>query len=171
MKIRASISVMKLSIAVLAFLARHFLAVVLAMGAGFVIWTLVYVVLLIIAVIADKGMGGPLAYPAGLIAVAAACVVVGWGIFAPAVAVGAIFCGVFRMPRLAAIPVVWLAAFGLSVGLYGCFVGAFTTHLMPNVWSVLKNFCLFLSVPLGAYWWLTEGPGAVAPVLAARQLV
>jgi len=27
--------------------------------------------------------------------------------------------------------------------------------------TVLKNFAMFLSIPLGIYWWLTEGPGAV----------
>jgi len=36
-----------------------------------------------------------------------------------------------------------------------------TTHSMPSVLSVLKNFVIYLSVPLGVYWWLTEGPGAL----------
>jgi hypothetical protein len=32
---------------------------------------------------------------------------------------------------------------------------------MPSMLTVLKNFAIYLSIPLGAYWWLTEGPGAL----------
>jgi hypothetical protein len=32
---------------------------------------------------------------------------------------------------------------------------------MPSVAVVLKNFAMFLSIPLGIYWWITEGPGAI----------
>ena len=91
----------------LAFLARHFLFVVLAMLLGCVLWTVVYLVLLVIAVVANQGLGGPMAYPAGLVAVVLSCVFLGWGVFAPATALGAIACGLLRWPRLAAIPLVY----------------------------------------------------------------
>lgn len=152
---------MKAVIPVFTFLARHFLFVVLAMIAGCVIWTFAYLVLLAIAVITDQGLGGPLAFPAGIIIVVASCVFLGWGVFAPASATGAIFCGLFRLPRIAAIPVVCLAVFIFSYLIYWACIELVTTHSMPPISTVLKNFGIFLSVPLGVYWWLTEGPGVL----------
>jgi hypothetical protein len=32
---------------------------------------------------------------------------------------------------------------------------------MSSFWLILGNYAMFLSVPLGVYWWITEGPGAV----------
>lgn len=131
------------------------------MVAGCALWTVAYFLLLVVAVIGGHGIGGPLAYPAGLIAVIGCCAVLGWGVFAPASAAGAIFCVVFKLPRLAAIPIVTVAAFVLSYLLYGGYIMMVTTHPMPSTWIILKDFAIFLSVPLGSYWWLTEGPGAL----------
>jgi hypothetical protein len=143
------------------FAARHFLAVALGAFIGCIIWTLLYIGLLIYAMFSGGGLGGPLAYPGGIIAIIVACVLFGWGIFAPASGFGAIFCALLGLPRLAAIPVVFLGAFVLSHLLYWAFISFGTTHSMPSSWIIFKNFSLFLSVPLGIYWWLTEGPGAI----------
>jgi hypothetical protein len=145
----------------LTFVARHLLFVVFAMFVGCILWIVAYFLLLAIAVVGDQGIGGPLALPAGLIAVIASCIFIGWGVFAPASAIGAIFCGLLKLPRLAAIPIVTVAAFVLSYLIYWGYIELATTHFMPSVWTILKNFGIFLSVPLGIYWWLTEGPGAL----------
>lgn len=145
----------------LSFVARHLLFVVFAMFAGCVLWVAAYFLLLVIAVIGNQGIGGPLTLPAGLIAVIVSCIFLGWGVFAPASAIGAIFCGLLKLPRLAAIPVVTIAAFVLTYMVYWGYIESVTTHSMPSVWIVLKNFVIYLSVPLGVYWWLTEGPGAL----------
>ena len=152
---------MKAVLPALTFLARHFLFVAFAMIAGCVVWTIAYFVLLGIAVVTNQGVGGPLAFPAGILAVLAACGFLGWGVFAPASAVGAAFCRVFRLPRISAIPVVTVAAFLLSYVIYWAYIEVVTTHSMPSMLTVLKNFAIYLSIPLGAYWWLTEGPGAL----------
>lgn len=152
----------------LTFFARHLLFVVFAMFAGCLLWTLAYFLLLAIAVIGDQGIGGPLAFPAGLITVIAACIFLGWGVFAPASAIGAIFCALFKLPRLAAIPFVTIAAFILSYLLYWGYIELVTTHSMPGAGIVLKNFAIFLSIPLGIYWWLTEGPGAIFDAFRRR---
>jgi hypothetical protein len=152
---------MKAVIPALTFATRHFLIVAFAIIAGFILWSIAYLLLLVIAVIGNQGLGGPLAYPAGVIAIVGACIVLGWGVFTPASGIGAIFCWVFQLPRLAVIPVVFGSAFLLSYLLYWGYTGLITTHSMPSVWIVAKNFTIFLSVPLGAYWWLTEGPGAI----------
>ena len=75
---------MKAVLPTLTFLARHLLFVAIAMIAGCIAWTVVYVVLLILAVVTNQGIGSPLAFPAGIIAVLAACGFLGWGVFAPA---------------------------------------------------------------------------------------
>ena len=145
----------------LTFVARHLLFVVFAILAGCILWIVAYFLLLAIAVFSDQGIGGPLALPAGLIAVIASCMFLGWGVFAPASAIGAIFCALLKLPRLAAIPIVTVAAFVLSYLIYWGYIELVTTHSMPSLWIILKNFAIFLSVPLGIYWWLTEGPGAL----------
>jgi hypothetical protein len=152
---------MKAALGVITFVSRHFLFVVFAMVAGCALWTIAYFALLLIAVVTNQGPGGPLAYPAGILAVLVVCVLVGWGIFAPASAVGIIFCRLFRLPRLAAIPVVWLAA----LWLYSALRGSGPNHsILPDA-TALQNFGFFLSLPLGIYWWLTEGPGALFDTL------
>jgi hypothetical protein len=155
---------MKAQLPILTFVARHFVCVLLAMLVGCVLWAVVYAALLLTAVVTDQGLGGPLAFPVGIVSVIVVCVFVGWGIFAPASAAGAVFCGMFRLPRLAAIPVVFLAAFVFGYLLYWAFIEMLTTHPMPPIGTVLKNFVVYLSIPLGAYWWLTEGPGALFQV-------
>ncbi len=152
---------MNVVIPALSFVARHLLFVVFAMFAGCVLWVVTYFLLLAIAVIGGQGVGGPLALPAGLITVIAACIFLGWGVFAPASAIGAIFCALLKLPRLAAIPIVTVAAFFLSYLIYWGYIELVTTSSMPSVWIVMKNFAIFLSVPLGLYWWLIEGPGAL----------
>ena len=45
---------------------------------GCILWSAAYVVLLVVAVIGNHGLGGPLAFPAGIIAVIATCVSEDW---------------------------------------------------------------------------------------------
>ncbi len=155
---------MKILLAILSFTARHLLIVALAIVAGCVLWTFAYLLLLAIAVIGDRGLGGPLAYPARIFAIFAACMLLGWGIFTPASGIGAIFCRLLHLPLLAAIPVVTVSAFLLFCLLHGLF----TENSLPPVQIMLKNFVIYLSLPLGAYWWLTEGPGALLDAIKRR---
>ena len=148
-------------ITAMTFAARHLLIVPIAIVASCIIWTMIYVILLLVAIIFNQGVGGPLAYPAGIIAILVTTIVVGWGIFAPASAIGAIACAMLKLPRLAAIPIVTVSAFGLSYLIYWGYMELITTHSMPSATVVLKNFVIFLSIPLGIYWWITEGPGAI----------
>ena len=152
---------MKPALAAFAFAARHFFIVIFAMVVGFICWTITYMVLLLIAVITDSGIGGPLAYPAGIFMIFAAGVLVAWGIFTPSCAIGAIFCRLLKLPRLAAIPVVFVTAGLLTYLGYGLYIQLITTHSMPPVGTVFFIYVCYLSIPLGAYWWLTEGPGVL----------
>lgn len=156
---------MKLRLVILSFAVRHFLIVALAIAAGCVLWTLAYFLLIAIAVIGNQGMGGPLAYPAGVFAIFAACSLLGWGVFAPASGIGAILCRRFRLPPLAAIPVVFLGACLIFCLLYRLCAA----DSPPPVSVMLKRFAICLSLPLGIYWWLTEGPGALLDTFKRRN--
>ncbi|MEI8107162.1 MAG: hypothetical protein WCI46_05035 [Verrucomicrobiota bacterium] len=148
-------------ISVISFVTRHLLIVSMAIITGCILWTIAYVVLLIVAATLNEGLGGPIAYPAGIITIIVAGISIGWGVFAPACAIGSVFGRIFGLPRIAAIPVVFGSAFVLSYLLYWAFIKEMTTHPMPSMWVVLKNHTVFLSMPLGAYWWVTEGPGTL----------
>ncbi|MGJ8643526.1 MAG: hypothetical protein ACSHX9_08980 [Luteolibacter sp.] len=156
---------MRNAVSIIAFGLRHFLAVCLAMIIGCVVWTVIYLLLLLYAICFNEGLGGPLAYPTGLIAIGFACSFVGWGIFTPATGIGRIFCWLTQLPLLAAIPVVAISAFGLSYLLAALVPVAFLDESMPSVWIILKYFTLYLSIPLAIYWWLTEGPGALSDAI------
>jgi hypothetical protein len=153
---------MKPALGIALFMLRHSIAV-----AGFavlvaVLWTVVYAVLLGVALFYDEGFGGPLFYPAGLIFLVTATLTFGAAVCAPAAAVGRAACHLFRLPRLLAIPFVFSAGFGLVWLWSALFIVLMTSQSLPTVGGVMANYILFLSIPLGAYWWLTEGPGAVA---------
>lgn len=148
---------MKAALPVITFAIRHALAVPLAIVAGCLLWTVAYVILLLVAVVSGQGLGGPLAYPGGIFAVVAGGLVIGWGIFAPACAAGALFCGITGLTRFAAIPVVFASGFLFG----GLIYWAFSSDPMPPFLKILAGYAVFLSVPLGVYWWVTEGPGAV----------
>lgn len=151
------------------FAARHFLAVVLGAFIGCIFWTLLYLGLLIYAMFSGGGLGGPLAYPGGIIAIIVGCVVIGWGIFAPASGIGRLFCRLFKLPKIAAIPFVFVSAFAISALVFHLTDGLGSSSSSTPFWVMLENFSLFLAVPLGAYWWLTEGPGAM--IDAIRRLI
>jgi hypothetical protein len=150
---------------VVIFAVRHVLMIAAAMMVGCVMWTLMYALLLFLAVIFGLGRGGPLAYPAGIIAILLTCLVAGVGVFAPACAIGAMACAFLKWPRFAAIPIVAIAAFGLCYALTRGYVAWVPSESMPSVAVVLKNFVIFMSIPLGGYWWVTEGPGAIVDAL------
>lgn len=151
-------------LAVFFLLLRHLLFVPLVILVGCMLWTIVYLILLVAAMIWGGGLGGPFAYPAGIVAIVLTVLPVGWGICAPATLVGAAVCKTFGWPRLAAIPVVFLFGFGLFCGLSWAYIEWFTTQSMPRFGELVKNYVIFLSLPLGVYWWLTEGPGALFDV-------
>lgn len=159
---------MKSAFAALAFIARHFLFVVFLIGAGWLAWTLFYAVLLLVAMLTGSGVGGPLAYPAGLLTIGVAAVIFGWGIFAPSCAMGSWACAFLGVHRLAAIPIVFICAGILSYLFYRLFIGWMSPHPMPAASMIILNYVKWISAPLGVYWVLTEGPGLLFESLRKR---
>mgnify|MGYP003632968618 CR=1 FL=1 len=152
---------MKTLISLISFAARHTILISLAMITGCVLWTFIYFLLLAFALLGGHGVGSPLAYPAGVVAIMALSLLIGFLVFVPASGIGTLLCHVLRLPRLAAIPVVFGIGFLLSYLIYWGYLEITAADSMPPVWTVLKYYTIILSAPLALYWWLTEGPVAL----------
>jgi len=157
------------------FVARHTVAAAVLFAASCVLWTVVYLLLLVWAVIADAGLGSPVVYPIGLIllfaATASACLM----LFMPATLGAEVLCRWQRMPTLVGIPIALalyaVLCFGWSVGAY--LIWRFDGSLS---WALLLAAITTLALPLGLYWWSAEFPRiawesvrAVRRIFAQRQ--
>ncbi len=152
---------MKTPITLLLFAVRHLLVVLAAMVFGCVVWTALYIILLVIAVITDSGVGGPLAYPGGILLILIACALIGWGIFAPACGVGLLISRAFGLPKLAGIPIAFIAAGVLTWLMAFAFSRVFPATPAPSFGKAVLFYLFFFPLPLGVQWWFTEGPGAL----------
>ncbi len=138
------------------FCARHFLALTVTVAAACVVWTVTYFALLVWAMFTGGGIGGPLAYPAGLLffiaATTAACLV----LLFPSTALAEWFSRRRGFPILVQIPVsvVVLALLCLIAVSIASAVGS-----QPTLYGVSVGFgVLFLGMltPLGLYWWAVQ---------------
>lgn len=137
------------------FLARHGAFLVLVAVLGCLLWTAIYLALLAWAVVTGGGIGGPLAWPAGILAVLLACVAFGLGVTVPACGAAAFLRWRCGWPRMAEIPLSFLAGALLWLGWASLFKGG----VVPPLEFAVS--LLWMPLPLGAWWWLTEGPGAL----------
>jgi hypothetical protein len=138
------------------FCARHLLALAVTVAAACVVWTIIYFALLLWAVFTDSGLGGPLAYPAGLLFFFVATTVVSLVLLLPSTAIAEWFARRRGLPILAQIPVsiVALALLCLVAGGIASAVGS-----QPTFHGVSVGFgVLFLALlmPLGLYWWAAQ---------------
>ncbi|MBK8040433.1 MAG: hypothetical protein IPK22_25365 [Verrucomicrobiaceae bacterium] len=143
------------------YIVRHVAALGIAAVLGAVLWTIVYFALLLFAMFTDSGIGSPISYPLWLVFLLLSITIIGLLIFAPACAVGRLFVAITRFPQIASIPVVFGVGALLSYLAYGLYIATVTTHSMPPATTVFLNYCIYLSIPLGAYWWIVDGPFAV----------
>lgn len=151
------------------FLLRHAVMTPIIAGVLCAASVAFYFVLMLIAVLGDGGLGSPLALPVGLIVVVAVCAVVGWGIFTPACAVGYVLRSLFKPPTLVVLLTVWLAGTLLGYAWAWILVTRFLHEPGPPlVWAMARS-ALILSVPLGLYWWATEGV-AMLPDMVVKAL-
>lgn len=136
---------------------RHAVASLVTIAAACAIWTVAYVALLLWAIVSNSGLGGPLAYPGGLLFAAVTAAVACLLFFFPATACAELICRRRALPILMQIPVsvAVLAALCFLVGVitrastaaipFGASVSGFTTWL----------FLLSL-LPIGLYWWIVQ---------------
>jgi hypothetical protein len=141
------------------FCARHFFALLVTVAVPCVLWTVAYFALLLWSMFTDGGLGGPLAYPAGLLFFFVAATVASLVLLFPSTALAEWFARRHAFPILAQIPIsvaiLALLCFGIvtltaAVGAPSSFQGVsigfgilFIAHLLP----------------LGFYWWAAQsGP-------------
>jgi hypothetical protein len=152
---------MKPLLAFVAFAARHFLFVAVATAIFCIGWTILYVALLIVAAVSGAGLGGPLAYPAGIVFILFCGALFGWGIFAPACGLARLLCHGFRLPRIAGIPLSLALALAISFLPMQVMVDpVFGANPLP--WFI---HLAVIALPLSVQWWFTEGPAAIAQIL------
>lgn len=136
---------------------RHAVASFATIAAACAIWTVVYVALLLWAIVSNSGLGGPLAYPGGLLFVAVTAGVASLLLFFPATVSAELICRGGALPILTQIPVsvAMLAAL--------CFVAGViiraSTAAIPFGASV-SGFIVWLFMlsllQIAFYWWIAQ---------------
>lgn len=138
------------------FCARHFIALAVTVAAACVVWTVTYFALLLWAMFTDSGIGGPLAYPAGLLFFFVATTAVSLILLFPSTALAEWFARRRGFPILAQIPVSVVVIALLCLATVGV---ASAVGSQPTFHGVSVGFgVLFLAslVPLGLYWWAAQ---------------
>lgn len=136
------------------FLLRHALAVVVSVVVPCVLLTVVYCGLLLWAMIFGGGLGGPLAYPVGLLMVFLGALAASVLVFFPAVGAAELVARHFGWPVLAQLPLsvagpaLVCAALAIAAGVQGRDVGAGAV-----TFACLLGIGL---IPLVLYWWVAQ---------------
>jgi hypothetical protein len=144
------------------FCARHFLAVLLTVLAGCLLWTVTYFALLLWAAFAGSGLGGPLTYPAGLLFLLVAGTATSLVLLFPATAFAEWLARRLGFPVLVQIP------FSVAFLALLCFAAVGIRS------SVSFGVLLFLSLllPLGLYWWVAQsGPLVLSLLRLVRSVI
>lgn len=149
--------------AILAFAGRHLIASLVSVGLPVAVVTVTYFVLLVIAILTDTGVGGPLALPFWVLLT----LVVSLGytslLLFPVVAVAEIVSRAFgRWQHVAQVPLstVFLALFAVLLMAVISLINQ--PHLSLKQWfnySVLAF--LVMTAPLGIYWWTMKFTQAI----------
>jgi hypothetical protein len=151
------------------FCARHLLATLVTVVCSCVLWTIIYLALLLWAVITGSGIGGPLAYPGGLLFVFVAATAASLLLLFPSTALAEWFARRRGLPILARIPI--------SMGLLAllCIIAAAVTGSL-GVASSFRHVAigfgvLFISclLPLGLYWWTAQSGPILLSLLRRRR--
>ncbi len=138
------------------FCARHFLALAVTVAAACMVWTITYFALLLWAMLTGGGIGGPLAYPAGLLFFFVATTAASLLLLLPSTALAEWFTRRRGFPILVQIPISVAALAMLCLAVVGI-ASALGSQLTFRGLSVGSGI-LFLSllVPLGLYWWAAQ---------------
>ena len=141
------------------FCARHLLALVVTIAVPCVLWTITYLALLLWAGFTGGGIGGPLAYPVGLMFVFVAAAVASLVLLLPSTALAEWFAKRCGFPILAQIPI----SVAILAALYFVLVAVAAAAGAPGSFQgVSVGFALLFAahlLPLGLYWWTAQsGP-------------
>lgn len=138
------------------FALRHGFAIAVMVITACALWTLCYFALLLWAIISNEGLGGPLAYPAGLLAFFLVSLAMALCLYFPATAIAA---GLAKKYQLS-----FVQQIALCIGLFALlhFIALLAFSDQPSIPvsdRLLIGGTLFLLnlIPLGLYWWCAQG--------------
>lgn len=141
------------------FCLRHLMALLITVVVPCVLWTLAYGALLLWAMFTDGGIGGPLAYPAGLLFCFIAAIAASLVLLFPSTAIAEWLTRRQKLPILAQIPI------SIAILALLCLIIASVTAAggaLPSFRDASVGFgVLFIAhlLPLGLYWWISQsGP-------------
>lgn len=160
----------KLAMTIASLAVRHGVASFATIGAACVIWTVTYLSLLLWAIVSNSGLGGPLAYPGGLLLMAVLAAVACLVLFFPATLSAELICRRRALPVLMQIPVS-VAVLGALCFLVGIIIRASTAAIPFGASAggfILWLFLLSL-LPIGFYWWIAQAAPLVRGVPGLRQ--
>ena len=153
------------------FCGRHFFALLVIVVLACVAWTVAYFALLFWATVSGGGIGGPLAYPAGLLFAAVATVAAGIAFFLPSTRFAEWFARRRGLPILAQIPISLVCLGVLCLILVGVVQA---NRQEPFAIKTFLGWTAFLIgiqlLPLGIYWWIAQaGPLAMSVLRRFRR--
>jgi hypothetical protein len=152
---------------------RHSVASIATIAGACAIWTVAYVALLLWAIVSKGGLGGPLAYPGGLLFSAVTAAVACLLLFFPATVSAELLCRSRARPILTQIPVS-VAVLAALCFLAGVIIRASTTAIPfgASVSGFIGGLFLLSLLPIGFYWWITQAAplarGAINMFRASR---
>jgi hypothetical protein len=146
------------------FVLRQAFAIAVTVFSACAIWTICYLALLLWAILSDEGLGGPLAYPAGLLAFFLMSLALSVCLYFPSTAIAAGLAKKYHRSLL------WQIAICISISalLHLVAVVVIREHLTESpVQRLSIAVALFFLnlIPLGFYWWCAQG------LLVCRSIV
>jgi hypothetical protein len=139
------------------FIGRHTVASILSIALPMIIVFVGYFLLLLIAVVTDQGLGGPLALPFGLLFAFLTSFIYTMLFLFPATALAELFTKSFdKWKHLIQIPASFLILVILS-GIYALIYLQFFPSTTLGQWAIISGAtALLLAIPLGVYWWTAK---------------
>ena len=156
------------AVGISSFCARHLLALCVTIVVPCVLWTITYIALLLWAAFTDSGVGGPLAYPAGLLFLFVAVTVASLVLLLPSTALAEWIANRRGLPILAQIPISVAVLALLCLVMVTVAEAADTSSSfrgLPLGFGVL--FFAHL-IPLGLYWWTAQSGPLLFSLLKRR---
>jgi hypothetical protein len=137
---------------------RHFFAWAATTGTWLVVWTAIYLFLLLWALIAGEGIGSPVLYPLGLLAIFILHSIATLLVFLPATLLAELLCHKKQLPKLSGgIPLAF-AFFLIEIALCGYLLSISSSPEAPTTPEAILGLLLTLAIPMGFYWWASQFP-------------
>lgn len=143
---------------------RHAVATGILVVAAVVVWTVAYVGLMLWAMVVDGDLGGPLAYPAGLVVLMSLSLATSVCCFLPATLTAELYCRWRSLSTLWGIPL----SFGLMwmvTCLWTWITYDWATGGLQQGLRYASILSLVLAGPLGFYWWIAQWPHVLSDMI------